>query len=243
MLVFSLQLNKVKTNLPVTVNDGLVQVYQSGVNIVVETEFGLKLTYDTVSMAKIEIPSTFKNAVKGLCGNYNGNSADDFLLPDGIQTTSVVDFAESWVSPSDKLMCQTICGSKCLNPDTDKQTEAETACSMLIAEKGPFSGCYEKIPPQKFFDECVKDVAAQPKDKTVHCRHIQRYVASCQEIGTTINSWRNKTFCRKCLHTLRLKITLLEPIYIMPINAPNNTFFFKISLFSFSTHMFQKQSL
>ncbi|XP_051751504.1 IgGFc-binding protein isoform X1 [Ctenopharyngodon idella] len=193
--IWEVQVDNVKTNLPVTVDEGLAQVYQSGVNIVVETDFGLKLTYDTVSMAKIEIPSTFKNAVKGLCGNYNGNSADDFLLPGGIQTSSVVDFAEAWVSPSDKMMCQTICGSKCLNPDKDKQTEAETSCSMLIAEKGPFSSCYEKIPPQKFFDECVKDVAAQPNDKTVHCRHIQRYVASCQEIGTSINSWRNKTFC------------------------------------------------
>ncbi|XP_067294460.1 IgGFc-binding protein [Pseudorasbora parva] len=198
--IWEVQVDNVKTNLPVTLNEGLAQVYQSGVNIVVETDFGLKLTYDTVSMVKIEIPSTFKNSVKGLCGNYNGNSADDFLMPDGIQTSSVVDFAEAWVSASDKMMCQTICGPKCLNPDKDKQTEAETACSMLISEKGPFSGCYEKIPPQKFFDECVKDVAAQPKDTTVHCRHIQRYVTSCQEIGMSISSWRNKTFCPlKCL--------------------------------------------
>ncbi len=209
MMVFSLQVDNVKTYLPMTVDEGLAQVYQSGINIVVETNFGLKLTYDTISMAKIEIPSTFKNAVKGLCGNYNGNSADDFILPGGIQAPSVVDFAEAWVSPSDKMMCQTSCGSKCLNPDKDKQKEAETACSILISEKGPFSGCYEKIPPQTFFDECVKDVAAQPNDKTVHCRHIQRYVSSCQEIGTSINIWRNKTFCRKWLHFSCLTITLL----------------------------------
>ncbi|XP_016416622.1 IgGFc-binding protein [Sinocyclocheilus rhinocerous] len=193
--IWEVQVDNVKTYLPTTVDEGLAQVYQSGINIVVETNFGLKLTYDTISMAKIEIPSTFKNAVKGLCGNYNGNNADDFLLPGGIQAASVVDFAEAWVSPSDKMMCQTSCGSKCLNPDKDKQKEAETACSILISEKGPFSGCYEKIPPQTFFDECVKDVAAQPNDKTVHCRHIQRYVASCQEIGTSVNIWRNKTFC------------------------------------------------
>uniref|UniRef100_A0A8C1RZE9 Si:dkey-65b12.6 n=1 Tax=Cyprinus carpio TaxID=7962 RepID=A0A8C1RZE9_CYPCA len=193
--IWEVQVDKVQTNLPATLNEGLVQVYQSGVNIVVETNSGLKLTYDTISMAKIEIPSTFKNAVKGLCGNYNGNSADDFLLPGGIQTSSVEYFAEAWVSPSDKMMCHTGCVFNCFNPDKEQQKEAETACSILISEKGPFSGCYEKIPPQTFFDECVKDVAAQPNDKTVHCRHIQRYVASCQEIGTSINIWRNNTFC------------------------------------------------
>ncbi len=136
MMVFSLQVDNVKTYLPMTVDEGLAQVYQSGINIVVETNFGLKLTYDTISMAKIEIPSTFKNAVKGLCGNYNGNSADDFILPGGIQAPSVVDFAEAWVSPSDKMMCQTSCGSKCLNPDKDKQKEAETALQYTDLREG-----------------------------------------------------------------------------------------------------------
>ncbi|XP_073670729.1 IgGFc-binding protein [Paramisgurnus dabryanus] len=193
--IWETQVNNVKMNLPVTVDEGLVQVYQSGLYIVVETYFAMKLTYDTVSMVTVEIPSTFKSAVTGLCGNYNDNKADDFLLPDGIPTSSEVYFAEAWVSPSDKMMCQTGCGSKCVTPDKDKQTEAETSCSILKSENGPFSNCYDTVPPQKFFDECVKDVAAQSKDNTVLCSHIQRYVASCQETGTSINSWRNNTFC------------------------------------------------
>lgn len=210
-----LQVGKVKTNLPVTVGEGLIQVYQSGINIVVETDFGLKLTYDTVSVARIEIPSTFKNAVRGLCGNYNGNSADDFLLPGGIQASSEVDFVEAWVSASDKMMCQTGCGANCLKPDKDKQTTAETACSLLITEKGPFSSCYDKIPPQKYFDDCVKDVA-QATDKTAHCRHIQNYVASCQAIGISIIVWRNTTFCRKLSHPSGLLIILFKLLY-MPL--------------------------
>ncbi|XP_055055949.2 IgGFc-binding protein [Misgurnus anguillicaudatus] len=193
--IWETQVNNVKMNLPLTVDEGLVQVYQSGLYIVVETSFGLKLTYDTVSMVTVEIPSTFKSAVTGLCGNYNENKADDFLLPDGNPTSSEVYFVEAWVSPSDKMMCQTGCGTKCVNPDKDKQTEAETSCSILTSENGPFSNCYDKVPPQKFFDECVKDVAAQSKDNTVLCSHIQKYVASCQETGTSINSWRNNTFC------------------------------------------------
>ncbi|KAI2664492.1 IgGFc-binding protein [Labeo rohita] len=193
--IWEVQVDNVKTNLPATLDEGLIEVYQSGVNIIVETNFGLKLTYDTVSMVKIEILSTFKNIVKGLCGNYNENSADDFLLPGGLQTISVVDFAHAWVSPSYKLTCQTTCGPKCLNPDKDKQKEAEKVCGLLISEKGPFSTCYAKIPPQKYFEECVKDVAVQPNDKSAHCRHIQRYVTSCQEIGTSVSIWRNNTFC------------------------------------------------
>lgn len=208
-MVSSLQVDNVKTNLPATLDEGLIEVYQSGVNIIVETNFGLKLTYDTVSMVKIEILSTFKNIVKGLCGNYNENSADDFLLPGGLQTISVVDFAHAWVSPSYKLTCQTTCGPKCLNPDKDKQKEAEKVCGLLISEKGPFSTCYAKIPPQKYFEECVKDVAVQPNDKSAHCRHIQRYVTSCQEIGTSVSIWRNNTFCRKWLHTKCFTLDML----------------------------------
>ncbi|TRZ04179.1 hypothetical protein DNTS_007800 [Danionella cerebrum] len=188
--IWEVQVNYVKTNLPVTLDEGLIEVYQSGINIVVETYFGLKLTYDTVSSVRVEIPSTFKNAVKGICGNYNGNSADDFLL-----LMAFRQLPWTWVSPSDKAICQTGCGTKCSNPDKDKQTTAETACSLLMAEKGPFASCHVKLPPQIFFDDCVKDASAQSTDKTAHCRHIQRYVASCQEMGTSIDTWRNQTFC------------------------------------------------
>ncbi|XP_062841259.1 IgGFc-binding protein-like [Trichomycterus rosablanca] len=196
-LLWKIKLNEVTTNLPTTLEGGLVKVYQSGLFIVLETTFGLKVTYDTVSTATVEIPSTYKSSVRGLCGNYNDNKADDLLMPDGTQASSVEKFLDAWKVAQEGVNCKTGClpGSTCTNPDPGAQKEADNSCKILIVENGPFSNCYSKIPPKPFYDDCAKDVPLQPKDKTLVCRHIQKYVALCQQAGISISSWRNNTFC------------------------------------------------
>lgn len=196
---FSWQVDDVKTILPVTLEEGLVKAYQSGAFIILETTFGLKLTYDTVSTATVEIPSTLKNAVQGLCGNYNGNKADDYLMPNGIQTSTAEEFVKSWLVVQEGVICHTGCppGSTCSKPPTGGQTSNATDCNILTLTKGPFSSCYSKIPPSPYYDTCVKDVASQPQDKTLVCHHVQNYVLHCQQAGISISGWRNETFCRK----------------------------------------------
>lgn len=176
-----------------------MSIYQSGAFIILETSFGLKVTYDTVSMATVEIPSTYKNAVKGLCGNYNDNKADDFIMPDGNQTSSAEKFVEAWLVLQEGVICHTGCppGSTCSGPETGGQNDGDNDCKILTLKNGPFSNCYSKIPPSPFYDTCVKDVTLQPGDKTLVCRHVQNYVVRCQQAGVSISRWRNSTFCRK----------------------------------------------
>lgn len=193
-------MDRVKALLPVTLEEGLVKVYQGGAFIILETSFGLKVTYDTVSMATVEIPSTYKKGVQGLCGNYNDNNADDFLMPNGTQTSSPEKFVEAWLVPQEGVTCHTGCppDSPCTNrPETGGQNEKGNSCKILTLEKGPFSNCYSKVPPSPFYDTCVKDVASYPEDKTLVCRYVQNYVARCQQAGVSISSWRNATFCSK----------------------------------------------
>ncbi|KAL7840269.1 hypothetical protein AOLI_G00255920 [Acnodon oligacanthus] len=83
-LLWEIRVDQVKAVLPLTLEDGLVKVYQSGFFIILETSFGLKVTYDTVAMAIVEIPSTYKKAVRGLCGDYNDKKEDDFFLPNAM---------------------------------------------------------------------------------------------------------------------------------------------------------------
>ncbi|KAM9436504.1 IgGFc-binding protein [Clarias gariepinus] len=194
-LVWEIRVDEVKVVLPVTLEQGLIKVYQSGAFIILETSFGLKVTYDTVSMATVEIPSTYKKAVQGLCGNYNDNKADDFLMPDGNQASSAEKFMEAWMVIQEGTTCHTGCppGSTCSQPQPGGQTG--NYCKILTLEKGPFANCYTRVPPLPFYDTCVKDVASQPKDNTLVCRHIQNYVGYCQKAGISVSSWRNATFC------------------------------------------------
>ncbi|XP_060756261.1 IgGFc-binding protein-like isoform X2 [Neoarius graeffei] len=189
---WEIRVDEVKAFLPVTLEEGLVKVYQSGAFIVLEASFGLKVTYDSVSVATVEIPSTYKNAVQGLCGNYNDKS-DDLLMPDGKQASSAEKFLEAWLVIQEGVICHTGCppGSTC----SETETDGDNDCKILTLKQGPFSHCYSKVPPSPFYDMCAKDVTSHPEDKTLACRYIQNYVVHCQQAGISISSWRNATFC------------------------------------------------
>ncbi|XP_017564177.2 IgGFc-binding protein-like [Pygocentrus nattereri] len=194
-LLWEIRVDQIKAVLPLILEGSLVKVYKSGFFIILETSFGLKVTYDTMAMAIIEIPSTYKKAVQGLCGNYNDKKEDDFLLPNGKQALSAEEFVQGWMLVQEEVICQTGCGSRCPQPDKESQTKAENACKILILDKGPFANCHSKVSPTTFYDACVKDATSHPEDKTLVCHHIQIYVAHCQQATVSINIWRNATFC------------------------------------------------
>ncbi|XP_061111392.1 IgGFc-binding protein-like [Conger conger] len=183
-----------KCNLPWSQDDKKVKVFQNGLYIVVDTDFGLKVKYDSVSGVITEVPSTYKGVMHGLCGNYNGDPDDDFSMPSGLPASTLDFFVEAWVVLPEDAQCQVRCGSKCPNPDEGKKPDAEEACYILMKNNGPFAQCHLAVPPQKYFEECVQEMI-QWQVNTTLCPHIQRYAALCQAIGVTIKEWRTKTFC------------------------------------------------
>ena len=44
----------------------------------------------------VHAPETVKGQIMGLCGNYNGNFTDDYLMVNGLQATSSAEFGNSW---------------------------------------------------------------------------------------------------------------------------------------------------
>ncbi|XP_039369193.1 IgGFc-binding protein-like [Mauremys reevesii] len=72
--------------LPLAMDDGKLQINQEGNNIIVQSVSGLQVFYDTASYLLVSIPSTCKGHMCGLCGNFNGDKNDDFLLPNGKST-------------------------------------------------------------------------------------------------------------------------------------------------------------
>ena len=48
-----------------------------------ETDFGLRVFWDNNWCVRIQVPDTFSNKVKGLCGTLSNNKDDDFTNPLG----------------------------------------------------------------------------------------------------------------------------------------------------------------
>ena len=76
--------------------------------IFVYTYDGITVKWDGESYVSVSLPEHYKNKVCGLCGNYNGDPKDEFILPNGVQVRLVwregnilIDFIiVSWYHPS-----------------------------------------------------------------------------------------------------------------------------------------------
>ncbi|MEQ2157424.1 hypothetical protein GOODEAATRI_001703 [Goodea atripinnis] len=91
-----IMVNDELVNLPVNLKDGKIYVYKSGWDAVVTTDFGLKVSFNWKSAAFVTLPSNYKGAVCGLCGNYNDKPQDDLIPKDGNKPAKPTDFGSSW---------------------------------------------------------------------------------------------------------------------------------------------------
>ncbi|XP_067094200.1 IgGFc-binding protein [Osmerus mordax] len=183
-------------NLPLSLSEGRVTVSQEGRNIIVQSDFGLRVLYDTTYYVEVVVPSTYQGKMCGLCGNYDKNPADDFRLPGGKQTRNVDDFGSAWVVDLPGSVCGG-CGGQC--PACDQAKAAlygrPDSCGIITAAGGPFQACHGKVDPAPYFAHCVYDVCALEGDKETLCQGVQAYAVACQHAGVQIQPWRSPSFC------------------------------------------------
>uniref|UniRef100_A0AAY5EX37 VWFD domain-containing protein n=1 Tax=Electrophorus electricus TaxID=8005 RepID=A0AAY5EX37_ELEEL len=176
-----------------------VKVQQEGVENVILTDFGLIVTYDMVYHVTITVPSSYHGKTCGLCGNFNGNKNDDFLLPDGKETKDVKTFGAAWKVPVPGVVCDDGCsGDVCPKCPENKKLVFEKDCSIIINPLGPFAACHNVINPESYFRDCVYDICMSDGDNNTICNSIAAYMTDCQNFGVTVKHWRTPTFCRKC---------------------------------------------
>lgn len=96
----SFQVNGEAEVLPCSPSTG-VQVSSSGFYAVITTDFGLRVKFDGNHRVEVTLPSTFGQKVCGMCGNYNGMAADDFLNPDGVMEPDSTSLGNSWQVSND----------------------------------------------------------------------------------------------------------------------------------------------
>ncbi|XP_076864069.1 uncharacterized protein LOC143516405 [Brachyhypopomus gauderio] len=180
-------------NLPVLLDSGRVSIYSSGMSTFIATDFGLSVSYDGSWVAQITVPGNYSGTTCGLCGNYNGQTSDDFLTSSGALETSASQFGASWRVENDTV-CSDGCGDSCSScPD---QTRAQTQCEIIRDRQGPFSFCQAYVDPKAYFNDCVFDVCLSGYSNDVLCRSIQTYVSACHSANATVNPWRQNSTCR-----------------------------------------------
>uniref|UniRef100_A0AAY5JW14 Tectorin alpha n=1 Tax=Esox lucius TaxID=8010 RepID=A0AAY5JW14_ESOLU len=193
----TVQVDGLFKTLPVQLLLGAVKVYQSGMAVALETDFGLLVTYDGLHYASISLPSSFFNNTCGLCGNYNDDPADDPVLPDGSLAESVVELGGGWRAEDADWRCTDGCAQNCsiCDPLTEAFYFRPDYCGLINKTDGPFRDCRAVVDPTAFVYSCVYDMCSNRDNITTLCQAIQAYALACQALGVTIRPWRSRNFC------------------------------------------------
>ncbi|XP_030071544.1 IgGFc-binding protein [Microcaecilia unicolor] len=183
--------NEIWANLPVTLAGGSLKITRSGRYVVLETDFRLKVEYDTDHSVEVKVPITYFNLTCGMCGNFNSLRQDDYMMPDGQQAQTSVQLGNSWVTDDNDPLC-IVPPTLIPPPVTLPPCEEEELCKLLVSKDAPFSVCHSVINPDSFYEACVLEYCA---GNQVLCQALEVYADACQREGVPIPPWRNNTFC------------------------------------------------
>lgn len=194
---FFLQLNGLLINLPYNIEYYKVALYHQGWNVVIKTDFGLTLTFDGQNNIQLRVPGTYRNALCGLCGNFNGQSDDDMTQKNRAVASSPGNFGRSW-KLRDIPGCEEVETEDCKDMvNVERMQKKGKECGILLDKNGPFKDCHTKIPPTWHFKDCVFDYCSNKGNTKVMCHIISSYAAACQAAGARVYEWRSTSFCSK----------------------------------------------
>ncbi|XP_075422774.1 mucin-5AC-like [Ascaphus truei] len=168
------------------------KVRRMGIFLVIEASNGLVLVWDRMTSIFIHLSRNFKGNVCGLCGNFDGNSNNDFTTRSQCVVEDVTEFRDSWkLSPTcpEVLMTKDPCTA---NPY--RKAWATKICNLITSDV--FSACHSEVDPDKYYEGCVSDTCACDTggDCNCYCTAIAAYSQACSEACVCVK-WRTPTIC------------------------------------------------
>ncbi|XP_030193878.1 zonadhesin, like isoform X2 [Gadus morhua] len=187
-------LNGRRVRTPLALADG-AKVLTSGSYTLLDTSFGLQVKFDGVHHLEVVVPGDYFNKVCGMCGNYNGNSSDDYLMPNKKPAKDGIELGNSWKSEGDSEPGCLPDSRPDVHPNctADEELGFDAQCASII-NSDRFSSCHSLVPPEAFLGNCVYDMCEYDGMQATLCDNVEAYAQACQSAGVTI-SWRNSTFC------------------------------------------------
>ncbi|NXL22422.1 MUC6 protein, partial [Setophaga kirtlandii] len=164
---------------------------QSSMYVQMNTNFGLELAVQTspVFQAYVKVGSQFKGRTLGLCGNYNGDTTDDFMTSMDITEGTASLFVDSWRAGN----CH-----PALERETDpcalsqlNKISAETHCSILTRKGTVFEKCHAVVNPIPFYKRCVYQACNYEETFPYICSALGSYARACSSMGLILENWRS----------------------------------------------------
>ncbi|XP_075537951.1 uncharacterized protein LOC142572612 isoform X2 [Dermacentor variabilis] len=184
-------------NLPVVRFGPGYLIRETTLHVTVFTDVGLIVQWDKGTTVSLAAQPTWRGRVKGLCGNFDGDQANDFQTPSGgVAEGDARVFGDAW-----KL--QEACrnnisftgdGHEVCEHRPHRTVWATQRCEVLRSPL--FEPCHMEVDVEPYFERCVQDVCGCDSggDCECLCTNIAAYAHECSAQGIHIK-WRSQSLC------------------------------------------------
>nr|CAI5839297.1 unnamed protein product [Callosobruchus analis] len=171
--------------------DGKFRVEKRRENVELTLNNGVRIFWNGRSLVDVTVPSSYKNKLCGLCGNYNSNFMDDLTTKQGRVVTNkeMSPFRISWC-----IGKNTDCEKKIKLTELRNLPFQKKLCTVFRKDTSVFSKCSYDY--SRYHRTCLVDYSSCPKGKC-YCDSFQAYVRDCERrLGITIPyKWQKQTAC------------------------------------------------
>ncbi|KAG7484830.1 hypothetical protein MATL_G00054680 [Megalops atlanticus] len=217
--------NKERLYLPLKLGPGKINIFTFGLQLLLETDFGLKVAFDWNTLLLVTLPRSLYNSTCGLCQG----------VPTAPPLLSTTEWGMAWAERD--TFCQVGCGDTCprcglvergltaenalmadgangangngVNGNVNYnnrfhlgeglygyvEPEAVRLCGLIVDRRGVFSRCHSKVAPAYFYQSCLQDTCLDQGAQETICNWLQIYASTCQTQGIPVIGWRNVTPC------------------------------------------------
>ena len=167
----------------------------AGSYVHIVTRHGLSLMWDNGTRLYITAESHLAGKLCGLCGNFDGSEANDFVTYQGDLTGSSVMFGNSWRSNDFCPLAKEVSDTCKARPHRLDPSKRE--CSIIKSDK--FKACHSLVNPIPYYDRCVFDVCGcdQVGDCDCVCDAVAAYQKECQDEGVFVEWRKGHNICGK----------------------------------------------
>uniref|UniRef100_A0A3Q2QHI6 SCO-spondin n=1 Tax=Fundulus heteroclitus TaxID=8078 RepID=A0A3Q2QHI6_FUNHE len=186
--------NGMPVTLPKSYGGSGLALEKVGIFVALSSQLGITLLWDGGMRVYLHLAPHLRGQVGGLCGNFDGDTENDFMTRQGIVESTPELFGNSWkVSPScPDVENQDLRDPCALNPH--RLTWARKRCAVLTQDL--FSRCHSEVSFQQYYDWCVFDACGCDSggDCECLCTAIASYAEECNRRGIYIR-WRSQELC------------------------------------------------
>ncbi|KAM5138198.1 uncharacterized protein ACMZJ9_016793 [Mantella aurantiaca] len=168
------------------------EIIRRGLYIIFKGVNGQFIMWDTNDAIQIKLSSDFKRKVCGICGNYDGNSKNDFTTRSHLVVENLMEFYNSWKTDPKCPDVYDVKNPCSINPY--RKAWATKQCAIITSDV--FQPCHSQVDPAIYYDSCTSDSCScvSGGDCECFCTAVAAYAQACSENGVCIR-WRTPNIC------------------------------------------------